>query len=323
MGRVRLLVSDFVLSFMWVWPGVLIRVFIFKHLALPHTPLVEVLKTALSVVNMFLFAFLVKATRGGAYNPLTVLADAITGNFNNFLYCVAARIPTQVVGSIVGVKLLIDTIPEVGLGPSLNVDIHQGALTEGLLTFAIVTISLGLATKVRENFLMKTWISSLSKLALHILGSDLTGGCMNPASVMGWAYARGDHITKEHFLVYWLAPIEGTILAVWTFKLLVRPVKEDKTSSKRTRQTTQNQQDKEEEVRNAKEKGLDAPKEQIAPLISAKPKQTLPTLFLLGLLLAEAKFASVSLGRDETTFISLTAKAEFPSVPWKNAGGDS
>ena len=89
----------------------------------------------------------------------------------------------QVVGSIVGVKLLIDTIPEVGVGPRLNVDIHQGSLTEGLLTFAIVTISLGLASKIRENFFMKTWISSLSKLTLHILGSDLTGGCMNPASV--------------------------------------------------------------------------------------------------------------------------------------------
>lgn len=49
---------------------------------------------------------------------------------------------------------------------------------------------------------------------------------------MGWAHARGDHITKEHFLVYWLAPIEATILAVWTFKWLVKPVAEDKTASK-------------------------------------------------------------------------------------------
>ena len=88
------------------------------------------------------------------------------------------------VGFIVGVKLLIETIPEVGRGPRLNVDIPHGALTEGLLTFAIVTISLWLsATKIRESFFIKTWISSLSKLTLHILGSDLTGGCMNPASV--------------------------------------------------------------------------------------------------------------------------------------------
>lgn len=232
MGRARLLVSDFVLSFMWVWSGVLLRIIVFNHLGFAHGPLGEVIKTTFSIANMFFFAFLVKVTRGGAYNPLTVLADAISRDFNNFLYCAGARIPTQVVGSIVGVKLFIDTIPEVGLGPRLNVDIHRGALTEGLLTFAIVTISLGLASKIRENFFMKTWISSLSKLTLHILGSDLTGGCMNPASVMGWAYARGDHITKEHFLVYWLAPIEATILAVWTFKFLVQPGKEDKSTSK-------------------------------------------------------------------------------------------
>ena len=49
---------------------------------------------------------------------------------------------------------------------------------------------------------------------------------------MGWAYARGDHITKEHILVYWLAPIEATLLAVWIFRLLVQPVKEEKTKIK-------------------------------------------------------------------------------------------
>ncbi|XP_027352827.1 probable aquaporin SIP2-1 [Abrus precatorius] len=232
MGRMRLVVSDFVLSFMWAWSGVLVRIFVFRNLGFDHDHLGEVVKTAFSIANMFLFAYLSKVTRGGAYNPLTVLSGAISGNFSDFIYCVAARIPSQVLGSIVGVKLLIDTIPEVGRGPRLNIDLHQGALTEGLLTFAIVTISLGLATRIRENFFMKTWISSLSKLALHVLGSDLTGGCMNPASVMGWAYARGDHITKEHILVYWLAPIEATILAVWTFKLLVQPVKEDRAASK-------------------------------------------------------------------------------------------
>lgn len=65
----------------------------------------------------------------------------------------------------------------------MNVGIAMGGLTEGLLTFCIVFISLGLARKVKDSFFMKTWISSLSKLTLHTLGSDLTGGCMNPASV--------------------------------------------------------------------------------------------------------------------------------------------
>ncbi|KAI5427503.1 probable aquaporin SIP2-1 [Lathyrus oleraceus] len=229
-----LLLSDFVISFMWVCSGVVVRLIVFKILGFSHTHLAEILKLSFYIANMFLFAFLTKVSRGGAYNPLTVLAAAISGDIRDFLFCVGSRIPAQVFGSIVGVKFLIYTIPEVGQGPRLNVDIHQGALTEGLLTFVIVSISLGLAaTKIQGNFFMKTWISSLSKLTLQILGSDLTGGCMNPASVMGWAYARGDHITKEHFLVYWLAPIEGTIFAVWTFKWLFRPVNKDKAGSKR------------------------------------------------------------------------------------------
>lgn len=96
---------------------------------------------------------------------------------------VLAFLSLQVLGSITGVRLIIETFPEIGLGSYLKVDIHRGALTEGFLTFVIVIISLSLATKTPGSFFMKTWISSVSKLTLHILGSDLTGGCMNPASV--------------------------------------------------------------------------------------------------------------------------------------------
>ncbi|KAA8517854.1 hypothetical protein F0562_015323 [Nyssa sinensis] len=228
MAVTRLIISDFIISFMWVWSGVLYKMFVHQVLGLGHEVEGEVLKCALSIANMFFFAFLGKLTKGGTYNPLTVLSDAISGDFSRFLFTVGARIPAQVIGSITGVRLIMDTFPEIGHGPRLNVDIHRGALTEGLLTFMIVIISLGLARNIPGSFFMKTWISSVSKLTLHILGSDLTGGCMNPASVMGWAYARGDHISKEHILVYWLAPVEATLLAVWTFRLLVRPVKDVK-----------------------------------------------------------------------------------------------
>ncbi|GKV32679.1 hypothetical protein SLEP1_g41271 [Rubroshorea leprosula] len=228
MGKARLILWDFVFSFMWVWAGALVKLFVGKVLGMGHDPRGEIIKGALSIMYMFFFAFLGKVTKGGAYNPLTVLASAVSGDFNQFLFTVGARIPAQVIGSIVGVKHIIDTFPEVGLGPRLSVDIHRGALTEGLLTFVIVIISLGLARNIPGGFFMKTWISSVSKLTLHILGSDLTGGCMNPAAVMGWAYARGDHITKEHIIVYWLAPMEATVLAVWTFRLVVKPLTEEK-----------------------------------------------------------------------------------------------
>ncbi|VFQ68825.1 unnamed protein product [Cuscuta campestris] len=230
----RLLAADFVMSFMWVWSSVLIKVFVYRFLVFGHHDLDgEILRHALAVAVMFFFAFLGKVTNGGAYNPLTVLASSISGDFSNFIFTIGARIPAQVLGSIVGVRLILDTFPDIGRGPQLKVDIHQGALTEGCLTFAIVIISLGLSRKIPPgSFFMKTWISSLSKVTLHVLGSDLTGGCMNPASVLGWAYARGDHITKEHIQVYWMAPIQGTLLAVWSFRLLSPPPKEDDEKTK-------------------------------------------------------------------------------------------
>ncbi|XP_071737607.1 probable aquaporin SIP2-1 [Rutidosis leptorrhynchoides] len=229
MGGMMLLISDVVMSFMWVWSSVLIKIFVHQVLGFSHHDISgEAFRYSLSVLNMFLFASLAKLTNGGAYNPLTVLSSAITGNFTKFLFIVGSRIPFQVFGSIMGVRLILATFPEIGRGPKLTVSLYQGALTEGLLTFAIVLISHSLSSKIPGSFFRKTWISSVSKLALHILGSDLTGGCMNPASVMGWAYARGDHITKEHILVYWLAPVEATLLAAWTFKYFIRPSKQEK-----------------------------------------------------------------------------------------------
>lgn len=105
-----MLVSDFVLSFMWVWSGVLVRIFVFKYLGLAHTPLGEVMKIVFSIVNMFLFAFLAKVSRGGAYNPLTVLADAISGDFSNFLFCVGSRIPAQVNYLLLFLLLLVASL---------------------------------------------------------------------------------------------------------------------------------------------------------------------------------------------------------------------
>ncbi|KAK9725896.1 hypothetical protein RND81_05G176400 [Saponaria officinalis] len=226
MGEISLLICDFALTFMWVWSSVLVKIFVFYILGFDHDVVGEIVILCIYLINLFLFAVLIKISKGGNYNPLTLLSAAISGGFSDFLFTVGARIPAQVLGAIYGVKFLIITFPAIGHGPKLNVDIHHGALTEGFLTFMIVFITLSLARIIPGSFVRKTWISSLSKLTLQILGSDLTGGCMNPASVMGWAYARGDHISKEHIFVYWLAPIEGTLLAVWVSGLLFGKSKE-------------------------------------------------------------------------------------------------
>lgn len=95
MGRTRLLITDFVLSFMWAWSGVLIKIFVYKYLGMSRDPLGDIVNTAFVIANMFFFAILMLITHG-AFNPLTVLANAISGDFSQFLYCVGARIPTQV-----------------------------------------------------------------------------------------------------------------------------------------------------------------------------------------------------------------------------------
>ncbi|XP_051148790.1 probable aquaporin SIP2-1 [Andrographis paniculata] len=220
----RFLAADFVLSFMWVWSGVLVTIFVQKLIGYgAHQLEGDVVRYAISILNMFFFAFMSKVTKGGAYNPLTVLADAVLGDFSNFLFTVGARIPAQVVGSVYGVRLILNTLHGMVHGPRLTVDIAKGALTEGFLTFGIVIITLGLSRPGSRGFLMNTWISCTSKLSLHILGSDLTGGCMNPAAVMGWAFAQGEHITKEHLVVYWLAPVLATLAAVWVFNIIAKP----------------------------------------------------------------------------------------------------
>ena len=96
MGRVRLILYDFIISFMWVWPGSFVKMFVVEGLGLGHQPKAEIAKGALSVINMFFFAFLAKVTKGGTYNPLTVFSSAVSGDFSHFFFTVGARIPAQV-----------------------------------------------------------------------------------------------------------------------------------------------------------------------------------------------------------------------------------
>jgi aquaporin SIP len=95
MGRARLVVADLVLSFLWVWAGSLVKLFVYQTVG-PRTPHeVEILKISLSVGYMFIFAWFDKLTGGGSYNPLTVLIYTIAGN-GGYLFAAFCRIPAQV-----------------------------------------------------------------------------------------------------------------------------------------------------------------------------------------------------------------------------------
>ncbi|GJV15158.1 probable aquaporin SIP2-1 [Tanacetum coccineum] len=95
-GIIQLLISDITMSFMWVWSSVLIKIFVHNVLGYRYYDLHgEIIRYSLSIMNMFLFAYLAKLTKGGAYNPLTVLTSAISGSFGKFLFTLGSRIPLQ------------------------------------------------------------------------------------------------------------------------------------------------------------------------------------------------------------------------------------
>ncbi|KAF6174030.1 hypothetical protein GIB67_039981 [Kingdonia uniflora] len=92
---------------MWVWSGALIKLFVYNFMGLGSQHKGEIIKGCLSIFSMFMFVWLSKITKGGSYNPLTLLSPTIFGIFSGFLFTLCIRIPTQVLGSIAGVKLIL------------------------------------------------------------------------------------------------------------------------------------------------------------------------------------------------------------------------
>lgn len=225
MGALKLVVADILVSFLWVLSGALVRVLtavVASHF-LQLKSHEEILKWVLMVQVMFIFSWLSKLTNGATYNPVTVLSNAFAENRAESLFTLAVRIPAQAFGSLLGVKYVKFMIPPGGQGPLLKVDLITGMAVEGVLTFIIVMVSLIVRARGPKSFFLRTWIMSIIKLSLSIVGANFTGPAMNPATAFGWAYSRGQHRTKEHVYVYWLAPLEACLLAVWTFGLLAVP----------------------------------------------------------------------------------------------------
>lgn len=236
MAGLKLMVADMVVSFLWVLSGALVRVvtaIVASH-SLQLKENEELLRWALAVAVMFIFTWLGKITNGASYNPVTVLSNAFATTKAESLFTLAARIPAQAFGSLLGVKFVNRMIQPGDQGPLLKVGLINGMAVEGILTFVIVMVALIVRTRGPKSFFLRTWILCITKLSLSILGANFTGPAMNPATAFGWAYSRGEHRTKEHVYVYWLAPLEACLLAVWTFELLVPSQKKQRRQKLKT-----------------------------------------------------------------------------------------
>lgn len=68
-------------------------------------------------------------------------------------------------------------------GPSLKVDLHTGAVAEGVLTFFITFAVLWIVVKGPQSSIVKTWMLAVSTVVLVVAGGAYTGPSMNPANV--------------------------------------------------------------------------------------------------------------------------------------------
>ncbi|KAK9084480.1 hypothetical protein Scep_030951 [Stephania cephalantha] len=237
MGLVKAVVGDAALTCMWVFCASTLGFFTSltaSSLGLQGTVLPSLaITTALVSILVFVFTVLGDALGGASFNPTGTAAFYAAGFGHDNLISMAFRFPAQAVGAVGGVLAIREVMPPqyrsmLG-GPSLKVDLHTGAIAEGVLTFLISFAVLYIVIKGPKSPLFKTLLLSLSTVALVVAGSGFTGPSMNPANAFGWAYVNNWHDTWEQFYVYWICPFIGAVVAAWIFRVLFpHPMKQKK-----------------------------------------------------------------------------------------------
>lgn len=112
-------------------------------------------------------------------------------------------------------------------GPYLKVELHEGAIAEGVLTFVLSFALLFIMANGPKNILLKIWLLAMATVGIVFAGSNYTGPSMNPANAFGWAFVNDRHNNWQMFYVYWISPLTGATLAGWFFKFLF-PAKSNK-----------------------------------------------------------------------------------------------
>nr|XP_043633955.1 aquaporin SIP1-2-like [Erigeron canadensis] len=240
-GVVKAAIGDAIVTFMWIICAStlgaatsIISNFFHKN----DDPMaIFAITASLIFVISFLFGIISEAFGGASFNATGTVAFYIAGvhaDDDSFM-STAVRFPAQAVGAVGGVLLLTEMMPlqykHMLEGPSLKVDLHTGAIAEGVLTFAITFVVLWIIIKGPKSFFIKNWMLSFATMAVIIPGSSYTGPSMNPANAFGWAYVNNKHNTWEQFYVYWICPSLGAILAAWCYRLVFPPQPASKTKT--------------------------------------------------------------------------------------------
>ncbi len=101
------------------------------------------------------------------------------------------------------------TIPAIGTGAAFGVEVT--------LTFILMLVIMAVATDARVAGTIAGLAVGATVAGDALVGGPLTGASMNPARSFGPALVTG--AWTAHW-VYWLGPIFGSALAVWTYEYL-------------------------------------------------------------------------------------------------------
>lgn len=231
MGVVKAAIGDAVVTFMWIFCastlGAATSIIATSMGAGGLASLA--ITTCLIFVMSVVFGFIGDAFGGASFNATGTVAFYIAGagGDDDTLMSTAVRFPAQAIGAVGGVMALLELMPleykHLLEGPTLKVDLHTGAIAEGVLTFVITFVVLVIIIKGPKSLFWKNWMLSMATMVVIVVGSSYTGPSMNPANAFGWAYVNNKHNTWEQFYVYWICPSLGAILAAWFYRLVFPP----------------------------------------------------------------------------------------------------
>ncbi|GJY58852.1 aquaporin SIP1-1-like protein [Tanacetum coccineum] len=237
MGAIKSAIGDGVLTFMWVFCasslGAATSV-IAAYLGVKGMTSL-LITTSLVFVLLFVFGVIGDMLGGASFNPTGTAAFYAAGLGRDTLVSAAVRFPAQALGAVGGALAIVEMMPlshkHMLGGPSVKVDLHTGAIAEGVLTFIMSFLVLYIVLKGPKSPLMKNWMLAMSIVTMVVTGSSYTGPSMNPANAFGWAYVNNRHNTWEQFYVYWICPFIGAIFAGWIFRVFFPlPSKKKKTA---------------------------------------------------------------------------------------------
>ncbi|XP_058727402.1 aquaporin SIP1-1-like [Vicia villosa] len=235
-NAIKLAIGDAVLTFIWIFISStlgLITSEILKAFDLEFVnyngvnyPFI-IITTLLIFVIIFTFTAIGNAMGGASFNPTGNASFYAAGLGSDTLFSMALRFPAQALGAVGGAMAIMEVMPPkyrhmIG-GPALKVDLHTGAIAEGVLTFLITFVVLFIIIKGPRSEFLKTLVMSISTVAVIVAGSAYTGPSMNPILAYGWAYLDNWHHTWDQFYVYWICPFIGAILAAWLFRAVFPP----------------------------------------------------------------------------------------------------